>query len=164
MVMISPPEYKINPYTKKPATPSIKTFQEEYKQFSKENIEEFVMKKLPDFSTKVEPDKIDEFVKKRDLNTVILLTKKKKVGTLMKAISAEFRNRLQFGVVNVEEKMPSLVEDLDIEEFPQFVLIQSSGEKQVYEGSNKLRSLKKYLTPFAREEELEDDEQPVKEE
>lgn len=43
------------------------------------------------------------------------------------------------------------------------MLIQPEGEKQVYGGSNKLRSLKKYLTPFAREEELEPEE-PVKEE
>ena len=113
------------------------------------------MKKLPDFSQKVEPDDIDSFVSKSALNSVILLTKKKKVGTLMKAISAEYRNRLQFGVVNVEDKMPSIVEELDIEEFPQFVLMTTSGEKQVYGGSNKYRSLKKYLAPFAREEELD---------
>ncbi len=83
---------------------------------------------------------------------------------MMKAVSAEFRNRLKLGVVNVEEEMPALVEELEIEEFPRFVMIMTNGEKDVYDGQTKYKALRKYLNLYASETEVEEVEQVEEEE
>ncbi len=63
IVALTPPEYKINPYTKKLAGPSVKLFVEDYKMFTPTNIEEFITKRMPDFTTKVEPANVESFAR-----------------------------------------------------------------------------------------------------
>lgn len=135
LMIIKPPEYRVNPYTKKLAAPTVKLYQQEYKDFHPESVKKFLLDNLPDYTQNVEADRIESFASSKDMPALLLLSEKSKTGTLMKALSAEFKNRLNMGKVNVADAKPELIEELDIEEFPSFVLIDNkSGEKTLYTG------------------------------
>ncbi len=55
---------------------------------------------------------MNDFIASRPLNTLLFLTLKRRVASVIKVVSAEFKDRLQIGVVNVREAEPEIVEEL----------------------------------------------------
>jgi len=104
----------------------------------------------------VVPVKNDEslntfLAKSNTLPHVLLISQKKEVPALFKALSAVFKDKLVLG--QVASSVTSVVDKYGpFESFPKIVVIQPSGEKQVYDGAISISALQQYLAQFAGEE------------
>ena len=109
--LIKPAEVKINPYTKQPMMPTSIPYNDN--QVTVPKIKDYILNNLPDFSRHL--DKVEKLQDFRDLsqdadiNRVILFTKKGKSPALLKVLSAIFRDRFRFGLINVDSS-PELVQ------------------------------------------------------
>lgn len=63
---------------------------------------------MPDFThtvtSKYDYDTLIKNPKDLDINKVILFTKKSKVTPVFKALSAEFRDKIRFNLIHIDEK------------------------------------------------------------
>jgi len=63
---------------------------------------------MPDFTHKINSDRDYENLVKneneKDINKVLLFTRKEKVTPVMRAVASEFRNKLRFYVIAIPEK------------------------------------------------------------
>ena len=60
----------------------------------------------------------------KDINKVILFSKKTKTPPIYKALTNEFRNRLRFGFVAVDSA-PGIVEKYNVTKFPSIIVLES---------------------------------------
>ena len=116
MTLYRQPEMKKNPYTGEPMQP-------EAKQFPNSNINPGIFKKwikdfIPDYSIKINSKKqFETFVNSesdKDINKVLLFSKKDKLTPAFMAAIAEVRDRLRFYVVTIAEKNPN-AENVEIQ-------------------------------------------------
>jgi len=78
-------------------------------------------------SSKEDYETIVQSQSEKDINKVILFTKKEKVTAVFKALSAEFRDRLRFAVIALPDgtsnaDLLELKEDYEVEDMPKLIL------------------------------------------
>lgn len=123
--------------------------------FPQGNIDQGIFKRwistnMPDFTHKItskyEYDTLVKSPNDLDVNKVILFTKKDKVPPTFKALSAEFRDRMRFDIVHINEKkvseeLQAIKESYGVTNFPSIVVEQSynAQEDQVMELVNTVK-------------------------
>lgn len=126
------PALRRNPYTGE----KMKT---EYVPYSEGNISPQLFKKwitnaLSDFTTKITNERdFNIYIKNKedkDINKVIIFTKREKVAPAIKSLSAEYRDTLRISVISVLNDKPTeyqkeLMRDYEIEELPKLVVEQT---------------------------------------
>ena len=125
---------------------------------------------MSDFTSKVSSKgDYDLFVQNKndkDINKVLLFTKKEKVTPVFKALSAEFRDKVRFSVIALPDKKETkdnlaLKEEYNITDLPTVILEQtySIKDKQVLDTPSrlvynsktyKIPELVRFIKPFAR--------------
>jgi glutaredoxin len=89
---------------------------------------------MPDFSRKISTQhEFDTLIKNEndlDVNKVILFTKKDKVPPTFKALSAEFRDRIRFNIIQINDKkgneeMKAIQEKFGVTSLPSIIVEQS---------------------------------------
>jgi len=177
LTLFKSPEIRKNPYTgeamKKSQIP-----------FPSGNIDQGILKRwissnMPDFTHKItskyEYDTLIKSSNDLDVNKVILFTKKDKVPPTFKALSAEFRDRIRFNIVHINDKKASeelktIQESYEVTSLPSIVVEQSynAQEDQVMElvntvkydtVSNNLGDLVNLLRKYARKIQKEESEE-----
>ena len=127
---------------------------------------------MSDFTTKIYgKSDFELFVqneKDKDINKVLLFTKKDKVTPVFKALSAEFRDRLRFTVIPLPENKESadnlaLKTEYNVTELPTLIVQQTYQVKdkvvldepkrvQYTSQTYKVPELSRFLKVFARED------------
>jgi hypothetical protein len=86
---------------------------------------------MPDFthmiSSKFDYDTLIKNPKDLDINKVILFSKKAKVTPVFKALSAEFRDKIRFNLIHIDEKkqkddITKIQESYDVTKLPAIVI------------------------------------------
>jgi len=137
----------------------------------------WLMGYLPDYTHKINSNRDHETLvkneKEKDINKVLLFTRKEKVTPVFKAVSAEFRNKLRFYVIAIPEKNPpqekvEIQKLYGVEELPALVVERSVNPRKdgdildeveiiSYKSKDfKLREIKKFLSRFARDDEKDE--------
>jgi len=99
--------------------------------------------------------------KSENLPHVLLVSQKKEVPALFKALSAVFQGQLVLG--QVASSVTSVVSQYGpFESFPKIVVIQPSGEKQVYDGAISVSALQQFLSQFVAAKPAGESEAPPK--
>lgn len=86
----------------------------------------YILANLPDFSVNIDSvKKLDDFNSKddKDINKVILFSKKAKTPAIFKALTSEFKNKLRFGFISQERE--DLVSKYGIKSFPTIIVLKS---------------------------------------
>lgn len=136
LMLFRQPETRINPYTQKPM---LKT-QVPYREagIDLKSFKQWFTKHMTDFThtvaSKSEYDTLIKNENDRDVNKVLLFTKKDTVAPVFKALSAEFRDRLRFNVIPIPEKKATksnldLKAKYEVDELPQLVVEQTYDSK-----------------------------------
>lgn len=102
MLLLIPPKNRLNPYTKVPNKFIEKKY--ENKEVSPKLIYKFITENIPDYSTELTNENIDDFLSNTEYNKIILFTDKDKTPLLFRALSGIFYDRLHFGIVKKEQK------------------------------------------------------------
>ena len=134
-------------------------------------VKTWILNNIPDFSTNITTSaKLDEFLGEagdKDINRVILFSKKAKTPPIYKVLSATYRDKLRFGFISSENKELLTERFSNVTEFPTLLVQQSydTDNKSVfaesieikYEGKKdyKLEELKEFLSNYARNEKKE---------
>lgn len=107
--------------------------------FPQGNIDQGILKRwistnMPDFTHKItskyEYDTLIKAENDLDINKVILFTKKDKVPPTFKALSAEFRDKIRFNIIQINDKkvsedLKAIKESYGVTSFPSIVVEQS---------------------------------------
>lgn len=142
------------PYGFDPETGQTLLYQDRYTgQLSMKAFGDYLIGKMPYYGNILTSATIDPFLNYPGLNKTILFTDKDQVSGLYKAMTAQFRARLDFAVVWKNET--SLVEKYGVKWFP--TLLTLAGGKQFeYDGELNFDDLKWYLGLHASKERLQD--------
>lgn len=93
------------------------------------------------------------------MNKVILFTEKKVTAAIYKGLSIHYYKRLYFGEVSETPETNDILDEFEIEEFPQvFVLLRNedgSYTRELYEGDVIWDRLVRYLDKYAAAEPVE---------
>jgi len=132
LMLYKEPEQRKNPYTGEPMKKQFIQYQERgidiqmFKKWVTNNLSDFThqIKNTQDYTNLVQNEE------DRDINKVILFTKKDKIPPAIKALSAEFRDRVRFNVISLPEgkEDPELVaikDDYEVKELPYLVVEQT---------------------------------------
>jgi hypothetical protein len=136
-------------------------------QVSVPKIKSYILSNLPDFSKHLDKvEKLDQFrnlEEDRDINRVILFSKKAKSPPIFKVLSAVFRDKFRFGFVAAESapEVGKQYADQVGDQYPSIIVLKSwdakdnktleSAEVIKYNKKEyKLDELKEFLTPLAR--------------
>jgi hypothetical protein len=95
-----PPEYKVNPYTKKPMETQHLTLTKE--QLEKTNVKEItnsVLSILPNYVQQLETDSIAHYQVIRYLNKVYLFTERGQTPPMFRALAAHYKNRMLVSLI-----------------------------------------------------------------
>lgn len=134
---------------------------------------------MPDFthviSSKFDYDTLIKNPKDRDINKVILFSKKAKVTPVFKALSAEFRDKIRFNLIHVDEKkqtndIKQIQESYGVTKLPAIVIEQTynAQEDETMDlvnvvkhdtVSNQLKDLINMLRKYARKIQKEETEE-----
>jgi hypothetical protein len=134
---------------------------------------------MPDFthviSSKFDHDTLIKNPKDRDINKVILFSKKAKVTPVFKALSAEFRDKIRFNLIHVDEKkqnddIKQIQESYGVTKLPAIVIEQTynAQEDETMDlvnvvkhdtVSNQLKDLINMLRKYARKIQKEETEE-----
>jgi hypothetical protein len=160
--LIKPAEIKVNPYTNKPMTPQSISYPEN--QVSPQKVKSYVLSNLPDYSVNINSlKKLDEFLDStgdKDINRVILFSKKAKTPPVYKVLTAWFRDRFRFGFVPAETSQEVVAKFEGVNEFPSILVLKGfdveanttleSVETIRYSNKEyKIDELKEFLNPLA---------------
>lgn len=170
------PALRKNPYTGE-------TMKTEYSPYREQNIspqlfKKYVTNQLQDFTSKVQTENdFNVYVKNaqdKDINKVLIFTKREKVAPTIKALSAEFRDTIRFSVISIPEGkgtdfQKELLKDYEIEGMPKLVLEQTYDAESesvlaqyrihdYKEKEFKIDQLLSFLRPFARKVAKEEPE------
>jgi len=138
----------------------------------------WIIDNLSDFTTKINSRSDYELLVQnpsdKDINKVLLFTKKENVPPAIKALSAEFRDRLRFSVIALPEGKENadnleLKKDYEVESLPRIVVEQTYEAKankvleqylihEYKQTDFKIAQLVKFLRPFARDEPKEEND------
>lgn len=156
ILFLEPPATLINPYTKQPMQPIEHRYQGDGTPAA---VGSFAKKKMPSFSTKISSKpELDKFLQS-DLieNKVILFTNKKETPLLYRALTSEYRDRLEFADVN--ESVEEVIKEYNIEKFPTLIALVKNDdgtyEREEYESDMKIEKLLRFLKRYALKEKVE---------
>ncbi len=95
IVLNRPPEFKVNPYTKKPMeTQHMKFNAELLRNATVDQLSNLILSALPDYSMKLDADTVGQLKLMKYFNKVLLFTAKDQSPPILKALSAKYKNRL----------------------------------------------------------------------
>jgi hypothetical protein len=109
----------------------------ELKQYTQGGIDTRLFKKwisdnLSDFTSKIytkkDYDLLIQNPKDKDINKVILFTKKENLTPTVKALAAEFRDRIRFTIISIPEagkvnpELVTLQEEYEVTDLPKLIL------------------------------------------
>lgn len=149
------------------------------KTITPELLKKYISNSLPDFTTKIVSEKdYNIYVQNKDdkdINKVLIFTRRATITPTIKSISAEFRDKLRISVINIPEGKENdfqkeLIKDYEIESFPKLIVEETYdaktneilGQYRIHDFKQsdfKIDSLQRFLYPFARltpKEELDD--------
>mmetsp|Transcript_3358 Transcript_3358/g.5611 ORF Transcript_3358/g.5611 Transcript_3358/m.5611 type:complete len:136 (-) Transcript_3358:1630-2037(-) len=126
------PEVKKNPYTGEPMKMEAVGFPNG--SVDKKGFRKWLVDFMPNFTLKIQSKRDYELLVRnpleKDINKVLLFTKKEKVTPVFRALVSHFRDQLRFFVVPLPEKNPSkdneqLKEHYKVEKLPALVVDQT---------------------------------------
>eukprot|EP00942_MAST-04A_sp_MAST-4A-sp1_P001266 g1266.t1 len=145
----------LNPYTKKYMRDSV-----QMNARSAKGIKNFAIKRMPNYVHAVNSSESLDTLKtrgtERELNSVIVLSKKDKPSPVIKGMSAKYMNRIEIGQANVETDS-TLIEAISSEEgleAPAIVVVKHNGEDSiVFDGDLKdADAIAKFIETHASED------------
>ena len=122
--LIKPPELKINPYTKQPMQAQHIAYPE--REVTQQKVKNFILSNIPDFSTVIDSkSKLEDFKSDddKDINKVILFSKKSKVAPIYKALTDEFRDLIRFGFISSDQN--DLIKSFNVTKYPTVMVFKS---------------------------------------
>lgn len=155
VLFLEPPAQAINPYTGKPMQPSEHRYQGEG---SPNAIASWAKKQMPSFSKKiVSQEDMDKFLSDTLIaNKVILFTNKKETPYIYRALTSEYRDRLEFA--DVYEGVEDVVKAYNVDKFPTLLVLvrkeDGTYEKEFYESDMKIEKLMRFLKRYALKEKV----------
>ena len=142
------------PYGFDPETGQTLLYQDRYTgQLSMKAFGDYLIGKLPYYGNIITSATLAPFLNYPGLNKTILFTDKDQVPGLYKAMTAQFRARLDFALVWQNET--DLVEKYGVKWFPTLLTI-AGGKRYEYDGELNFDDLKWYLGLHASKERLQD--------
>lgn len=155
MFVLTPPKFKVNPYTKAVATHTETRFTNE--QVNEKIFYDFISKNIINKGIKLNSDNHKAIVTNPNFNKVLLFTDKPQSGLIFKGLSGYFHDRLLFCEVNKSES--ALISRYNIERYPSLLVIESLEEDletikeepeiHEYSGNLKAAAIAKFLEKFA---------------
>ena len=140
------------PYGFDPESNQTLLFQDRYTgQLSMKAFGDYLLGKMPFYGNVITAATHDNFLSFPGLNKTILFTDKTQVPGLYKAMTAQFRARLDFAVVWQNET--ALVSQYGVKWFPTLLTI-ANGKRYEYDGELNFDDLKWYLGIHANKERL----------
>lgn len=126
------PELKKNPYTGEKMKVNMIPYREP--QINPQSFKKYMMGCLSDYTIKVETEKDFNLLvsnkDEKDINKVLIFTKKDKAVPAIKALSAQFKDKLRIFIVHAPEEKRSdyikqLLADYEIKDLPKMVVEQT---------------------------------------
>ncbi|KAL3692155.1 hypothetical protein R1sor_005806 [Riccia sorocarpa] len=118
-------------------------------------VKDFVVRSIPNFSTRVDSQKVIQLQKKmQDIPQAVLFTKKKDTPAIWRALSGLFEKRIKFYDVHVDSQMDTGIrEHFGVKSYPAVVGMLGNGEDfltasdKIFSetGKNMMKQLKKFL-------------------
>ncbi|KAL2621833.1 hypothetical protein R1flu_002038 [Riccia fluitans] len=118
-------------------------------------VKDFIARSIPNFSTRVDNQKVTQLVKKLlDIPQAVLFTKKKDTPAIWRALSGLFEKRIKFYDVHVDSQMDTDIrEQFGMKSYPAVLGMLGNGEDFVLAsdkilsqtGKNMMKQLKKFL-------------------
>lgn len=150
--ILRPPETRINPYTDAYIPNERIWFEND--RFDLQALQKWILESIPNYAHVVRNlDEATEFVAEKSIHKVFLFTKKDKVPPLYAAITALYRNRIRFAIVNVNTKQSTELKDfMQVEFLPQLCVLESvikvepwDAPVRYYEGKMKYQAIKNWI-------------------
>ena len=160
LIAFVPPQYKINPYTKK---------EENYTEvaYSKNTITEndiysFVTSNIKNKAIKLNDESYKSIIKHPKFNKVLLFTDKPQSGLIFKGLSSFFYDRILF--CEIHNTQTDLIAKYKIKKYPTLVLVETleadletereNPEIHEYTRNLKTKDIADFISPFAHKEKL----------
>lgn len=125
--IIKPAEVKLNPYTKQPMMPTSVPYNDN--QVTVPKVKSFILNNLPDFSATIDTQaKLTDFLgdsEDKDINRVLLFSKKQKTPAIWKVLTANFRDRFRFGFVPAEKAPKQILDTYSVTDLPSVILLKT---------------------------------------
>lgn len=170
MVIYRRPELQFNPYTGERNKIELHNYEE--KHISPPLLKKWITGTLSDYTSKVKTKRDYEmFVANgddKDINKVIIFTKREKTAPALKALSAEYKDRLRISVISMPEgkgtaDQEEIMKDYEVSDLPKLVVEETydAAEDKVlqqyriheYKAKDfKINELISFLKPYARQE------------
>ena len=160
MVVFIPPQYKINPYTKKESTYSQISFSDG--EVSETILYNFITKYIQSKGIKLSSENFKQIISNPSLNKVLLFTDKPQSGLIFKGLSGWFHDRIIFGEVHKEET--GLSQKYEVKKYPTLIVVETleedlqtlrdEPEVHVYTGNLKAKDISVFLEKFALKTKL----------
>ena len=125
MYLYVPPEYKINPYTKKVNEHSLLHYDKH--EVSENNVYNFITPYIQSRSIALNNDNIDQFLSEMALNKVILFTEKTKTPLMWRGLSNFYYDRLSFA--HVDKDQTAIIKKFKIVNYPTIIIYQVHEEE-----------------------------------
>lgn len=92
------------------------------------------------------------------LKKVILFTEKNKTAPIYKALAIQYHKRLYFGEVSENDDNNPILDEFEIEEFPQLFILYKNDDgsccaREMFEGDMLWQPMTEWLDEFAESEE-----------
>lgn len=155
-----PPQYKVNPYTKKVATYSELRFTEE--SVSEQIIYNFISKHITNKAIKLNSDNHKAMIGNPNMNKVLLFTNKPQSGLIFKGLSGFYYDRILFLEVYKDET--NLISQYNIKRYPTLLVLETLEEDletvreqpeiHEYSGNLKAKDISEYISKYVLPEKL----------
>lgn len=103
--------------------------------------------KVRSYLKKCDANGFDELVASNNKSVMVLISEKKEVPVMFKALSAEFNNQVDFCFFKSSDT--EFMKKVEVKSFPSLVLFSKDKEPLFYEGALKFKSIKEFLEPIA---------------
>lgn len=156
IVFYEPAKIPINPYTKQPMQGTPHQYQG---AASSKSLEAFAAGFIPFWGKRIASlAELEGLLADKTIpNKVLLFTTKKEAPLVSRGLSAEFRDRLEFIEVHVDQE--EVLKKYGVETLPAIIVDQVDQNKQeVFEGQLKINEIAKWLEQFALKEKARKEE------
>lgn len=103
--------------------------------------------KVKSFLKKCDANGFDEFVSSNNKPVMVLISEKKEVPVMFKALSAEFKDQVDFCFFKNSEE--EFMKKVQVKSFPSLMLFSKDKDPVLYKGAQKFKSIKEFLEPVA---------------
>ena len=158
--ILSPPQFKINPYTKK--EDKYQEIQYTKGTISENDIYSFVTSNIKSKGIKVNQESYKSIIKHPNFNKVLLFTDKQQTGLIFKGLSSYFYDRILF--LEVHNSEAELIHKYKIKKFPSLIVVESlesdletereNVEIHEYTGNLKTKAIAEFISKFTHKEKL----------